>query len=155
MAEPLYIDLSAPVLARIETRLEHYVEAVAVALRDEITTGIETAPARTGRKYRIPGTKQTYTASAPGEVPAERTADYKNKWANSPAARDGDVIRATVHNPVVVGSEKIPLGIVLEEGASDIVNYRVLIEPRPHIRPAIRRAKAKARELAKQMGAVE
>lgn len=33
-----------------------------------------------GRTYRVPGTKRTYTASAPGEVPAVRTGAFRNSW---------------------------------------------------------------------------
>lgn len=33
-----------------------------------------------GRTYRVPGTKRTYSASAPGEVPAVRTGAFRNSW---------------------------------------------------------------------------
>ena len=33
---------------------------------------------RTGRVYRVPGTKTLYTASAPGEPPASRTGTLRN-----------------------------------------------------------------------------
>ncbi len=32
---------------------------------------------RSGRVYKVPGTKQTYTASAPGEPPAQRTGELR------------------------------------------------------------------------------
>lgn len=35
---------------------------------------------RSGRVYRVPGTKKYYTASAPGEPPAVRTGIYRNSW---------------------------------------------------------------------------
>lgn len=33
-----------------------------------------------GRTYQIPGTNQTYTASSPGEPPAERTGELKESY---------------------------------------------------------------------------
>ena len=35
---------------------------------------------RGGRSYRVPGTRAYYTASAPGEPPAVRTAAFRNSW---------------------------------------------------------------------------
>lgn len=35
---------------------------------------------RSGRSYRVPGTKRRYTASAPGEPPAVRTGTFRNSW---------------------------------------------------------------------------
>jgi len=32
---------------------------------------------RSGRTYTVPGTKRTYTASAPGEAPAQATSDLR------------------------------------------------------------------------------
>ena len=33
-----------------------------------------------GRRYRVPGTKRYYTASAPGDVPAVRTGAFRLSW---------------------------------------------------------------------------
>ena len=40
------------------------------------------AGGRTGREYQVPNTGRTYTASAPGEPPANRTGDTRGsyKW---------------------------------------------------------------------------
>ena len=35
---------------------------------------------RSGRSYRVPGTKRYYTASAPGEPPAVRTGAFRLSW---------------------------------------------------------------------------
>ena len=35
---------------------------------------------RSGRVYRVPGTKRFYTASAPGEPPATRTGAFRLAW---------------------------------------------------------------------------
>ena len=36
-----------------------------------------------GRTYRVPGSKRTYSASAPGEVPAVRTGVFRSSWQPS------------------------------------------------------------------------
>lgn len=33
-----------------------------------------------GRTYKVPGSSRTYTASAPGEVPAKRSGHFRIKW---------------------------------------------------------------------------
>lgn len=35
---------------------------------------------RSGRRYRVPGTRRHYTASAPGEPPAVRTGAFRASW---------------------------------------------------------------------------
>lgn len=35
---------------------------------------------RSGRRYRVPGTRSYYTASAPGEPPAVRTGAFRAGW---------------------------------------------------------------------------
>ena len=35
---------------------------------------------RSGKKYRVPGTRRKYTASAPGESPAVRTGVFRLSW---------------------------------------------------------------------------
>ena len=39
---------------------------------------------RGGRRYRVPGTKRYYTASAPGEPPAVRTGAFRLSWQPDP-----------------------------------------------------------------------
>lgn len=39
---------------------------------------------RSGRRYRIPGTRRYYTASAPGEPPAVRTGIFRLSWQMAP-----------------------------------------------------------------------
>lgn len=45
-----------------------------------------------GRTYKIPGKKRTYTASAPGEVPAVRTGAFRNSWQPEARALFGSYI---------------------------------------------------------------
>lgn len=44
---------------------------------------------RSGRRYRVPGTKAYYTASAPGEAPAVRTGNYRRSWQPEALIEDG------------------------------------------------------------------
>jgi len=50
---------------------------------------------RTGRRYRIPGTKAMYTASAPGEPPARRTGQLANA-VETDVQRQGDKVTGKV-----------------------------------------------------------
>lgn len=45
-----------------------------------------------GRRYRVPGTKRYYTASAPGDVPAVRTGAFRLSWQPSAHSLFGSYI---------------------------------------------------------------
>lgn len=77
---------------------------------------------RSGRVYRIPGTKRTYRASAPGEPPAVRTGLFRLSWHEAP--REGKPAIETL---------KADLAKWLEEGTRKM-------ESRPYVDPI--RAKA-------------
>lgn len=77
---------------------------------------------RTGRRYKVPGTKDTYyTASAPGEPPASVTGDLRRSI-------DTDVI---IEGPSIIGEvgTDTEYGPMLEYGTIHIL-------PRPWLRPA-------------------
>lgn len=48
---------------------------------------------RSGKVYRVPGTKASYTASAPGEAPARRTGNLRMHWTGQvlPVYKPGGV----------------------------------------------------------------
>ena len=77
---------------------------------------------RSGRTYPVPGTQQTYTASAPGEPPARRTGDLAKSYQ--------------VHEPTggtpeaYVGSDS-PYALPLEKGTRRMA-------ARPHFQPVFR-----------------
>lgn len=72
---------------------------------------------RSGERYRVPGgTRRKYTASAPGEYPANRTGTLANSYTEAPVSR----YRVIVGTPLVYGR-------YLELGTKHI-------EPRPHFR---------------------
>lgn len=79
---------------------------------------------RSGRRYRVPGTKRYYSASAPGEPPAVRTGAFRLSW--QPKARiDGDTYVSSIESNVKVGKGGYLLGDLLENGTSRMA-------PRPY-----------------------
>lgn len=83
---------------------------------------------RHGRVYRVPYTKRYYTASAPGEAPANRTGIYRLSWHPSTYATELGSGEITVISQVgsdyrVRGGHN--LGDILENGTSRMA-------PRPH-----------------------
>ena len=86
---------------------------------------------RSGRVYRVPGTKQHYTASAPGEPPANRTGLFRMGWqpkqevkqgiSGAFSALNGGVnssasVRSYIENDVRTDNKKYVLGSILEDG---------------------------------------
>ena len=84
--------------------------------------------ARSGRQYRIPGTKRFYTASAAGEAPARRLADHVRSIRVMPRFEFGKA-------QARVGSE-LDYALYLEYGTENM-------EPRPSLGPAKDRAMPK------------
>lgn len=72
---------------------------------------------RSGRTYRVPGTRQFYTASAPGEPPASRTGQL----------RENHKFRIVDDNESAVGTD-LDHAEYLEKGTSKMA-------PRPYFRP--------------------
>ena len=159
--------LNVGALRAVEGRVMNLVEHAAELARTEVVEGMENAPPRTGREYPIPGTgsrgrqrrgkklnRPTYTASAPGEPPAVREGLYRDSWKTSRAVRRGDVITARAYTDRKVGpNDEYVLGELLEYGTSDLVNYRVAMEPRPHVRPAMDNVAPKIRDLVRHVSA--
>lgn len=111
-------------------------EGGARLMRNAIVDVMEEAPPRTGRRYFIPGTQTKYTASAPGEVPAIREGVYRDSWGATPAVEVGHVVAAAAVSGLRDEQGNL-IGENLEYGTSDLVNYGVAVEPRPHIRAAM------------------
>lgn len=110
------------------------IDAATRILRDAIVDEMELAAPRSGRTYLKPGTSTPYVASAPGEPPAIRENIYASSWGVTPAVVLPSQLVAFAVNPIMAG--RIALGVVLEEGSSDGT-----LEPRPHIRPGLERAR--------------
>ena len=71
---------------------------------------------RSGRRYRIPGKKVYYTASAPGEPPAARSGLFRISWQPT-ALKEGNTYISRVESDLEVGTKKTYLlGEILEKG---------------------------------------
>lgn len=86
-----------------------------------------------GRTYPLPG-GGSYTASAPGEVPAVRTGAYKGSWTPS-SETSGNVFTSRLDTNHTVNG--YILGELLEGGTSKMA-------PRPHVDKILKKAEPKA-----------
>lgn len=96
---------------------------------------------RSGRRYRVPFTKQTYTASAPGESPAVRTGVFRLSWGTHVhVEKQGNKFKAVsaIESNVRVGGYL--LGDILEDGKKHM-------KPRPYKQAVIGRAMPKIKAL--------
>lgn len=138
MSEPRFV-LSANAEGILRSLVRPAASACARILVDAIKDVLEEAPPRTGREYYVPGTKTKYTASAPGEVPAIREGHYRDSWKATKAFDTPNGVAAAAVSDLAT-DDGVPIGLILEDGTSDIVNYRVQMEPRPHLREAMKLA---------------
>ncbi len=70
---------------------------------------------RNGRRYRVPGKRVYYTASAPGEPPAVRTGLFRISWKPT-ALKEGDTYISRVESDRRTDNGKFLLGEILEQG---------------------------------------
>ena len=99
---------------------------------------------RNGRVYLVPGTKQHYKASAPGESPANRTGIFRNSWGTHVhVEKNGVHFRAVA---AIESKERAGghlLGEMLENGTGKM-------KPRPYKQKVIDRALPKIKEIYKK-----
>lgn len=86
---------------------------------------------RGGRVYRVPGTRRTYHASAPGQPPAVRTGAYRKFFIPRAERKGGYTYRASIESSLTVNGYN--LGNLLEHGTSKMA-------PRPHDERIIQKA---------------
>lgn len=83
---------------------------------------------RSGSRYRVPGTSQYYTASAPGEPPAVRTGTFRMGWQPRQEITSGAgsevSVRSYIENRTRTDNGHL-LGAILEYGGGRIA-------PRPY-----------------------
>lgn len=84
---------------------------------------------RSGRTYRVPYTKSTYTASAPGEPPAVRTGTLRHSWGICTVGDGNGQFTIGIYTDV-------PYASLLEQGTSRMA-------PRPFRSRVIARATPK------------
>lgn len=75
----------------IRKSIKHQMESRAYRVANEIrNSALDVLRGkRSGRRYRVPGTKAYYTASAPGEPPAVRTGAFRLSWQPEALIEDG------------------------------------------------------------------
>ncbi|HUW57736.1 MAG TPA: HK97-gp10 family putative phage morphogenesis protein [Planctomycetota bacterium] len=112
------------VVAKVEKSLPTQVMRACHEVRNEWLNVL--SGARSGRTYRVPGTRRTYTASAPGEAPAQRLGDLRRSIRVQPRIEPGRV-------QARVGSD-LEYAVYLEYGTRTM-------QPRPHLRIAYERAR--------------
>jgi len=96
---------------------------------------------RSGKKYRVPGTRRKYTASAPGEAPAVRTGVFRLSWGTHVhVEKNGTHFRAVsaIESKERAGGRL--LGEMLENGTGRIA-------PRPYKQKVIDRALPKIKAI--------
>lgn len=113
-------------------RAKPQAQALATEMRDEVVIGMDPGPPRSGNEYRIPGTRATYTASAPGQPPAVREAAYRDSWKVGEPVVSGLTVSCDAYSDLMTEDGENALGDVLEHGTWD-----GRLAPRPHIRPAM------------------
>ena len=101
---------------------------------------------RSGRRYRVPGTRRYYTASAPGEPPAVRTGTFRRSWMRKvEILAEGDKyasVKMEIKSPIRCPNGHL-LGDYLENGNSKMA-------PRPHHEKIQQKAKPKVVQIFKQ-----
>ena len=88
---------------------------------------------RSGRRYRVPGTKRYYTASAPGQPPAVRTGIFRMSWQPSAHVVFGQYI-SRIESEVTTENGRYNLGELLEKGTRKMA-------PRPHHEKILEKAR--------------
>lgn len=90
------------------------------------------AGSRSGRTYYVPGTKKRYTASAPGQPPAQATGELRQSIQTS-VGGEGRAVIGTV------GTDKIQ-GKMTEFGTKNMA-------PRPWLRISFEKAEGKIKSI--------
>lgn len=116
---------------------------------------------RHGRRYKVPGTfkrqrdKATgrmrngvyYTASAPGEPPANRTGAFRTSWHRRVYAEELGGAEFNVHgvteSDLKVGEKQHLLGVLLDEGTSRMA-------PRPYRERVVEKAMPKVMKIYRE-----
>lgn len=102
---------------------------------------------RSGRRYRVPGTRKHYTASAPGEPPAVRTGAFRASWQPKQKVNVGTYNQVSVTSYIEsrqrTDNGKYNLGSMLENGSGRMA-------PRPYKENIQEKAKPKIIKIYKE-----
>lgn len=117
------VQITAQLCSNIRLQMESRSYAAANELRNAELLVLRGQ--RGGRKYRVPGTKRYYQASAPGQPPAVRTGAFRLSWRPKASVVFGSYI-SRIESDLQVGSRRrYVLGELLEKGT-------VKMSPRPY-----------------------
>jgi phage gpG-like protein len=110
---------------------ERMVKAVNIARNETLVT---LSGNRSGRTYKVPGTSRTYTASAPGEAPAQATGQLRQSVKTSVDIEGSKIIG-------IVGSD-LPYARRLEFGynETDSAGRHYNMAARPWLRVSCEKA---------------
>jgi hypothetical protein len=110
---------------QLDSNYEHALKKAVYDIHNHLVKKL--SGSRSGRTYKVAGTKRTYTASAPNQAPATRTGDLR-----------------TSYRPVVEGTGFFAKGIV-----GSPLDYSVFLEygtrkmaKRPHLRQSFDETKS-------------
>lgn len=129
----------------IEIKLESHIQEVAEKMQDVARERMEEAVnevrdttletlsgPRHGRTYLVPGTHRTYTASSPGEPPAQRLGELRQSIKKAIEGTGSHLVG-------MVGTDK-DYGPMLEFGTSKMA-------ARPWLRVSFEKAEARVKEI--------
>lgn len=124
-------------LREIAEKIQHQMESRAVRASYELYNASQLVlrGQRHGRRYRVPGTKLYYTASAPGEPPAVRTGVFRMSWQPKSQRVFGTYF-SRIESDYCVGGGRYNLGDLLENGTKRMA-------PRPYSDQIVQRAEKK------------
>jgi len=118
------------VLKAFDAVADERIKEAANAVRNEAVKTL--SGSRSGRRYRVPGTRRTYTASAPGEPPAVRLGQLRSS-VRFKITKSKKQIKAQVGTPLRYGA-------MLERGTRTTA-------PRPWLKPSFRQAKSEVERI--------
>lgn len=119
-------EVTAEIGKTARERMEQAVNEVRNQVLETLSGG------RSGRTYKVPGTNKTYTASAPGEPPAQRLGELRQSISSQVQGEGKQVIG-------MVGSNKI-YAPMLEFGTRKMA-------PRPWLRPTFEKMQKRVEEI--------
>ena len=97
----LYQNKMAEALAGIDASAKKAMTKACYAARSQILKNL--SGTRTGIVYKVPGTNREYTASAPGEYPAIRLGDLRQRVTLA-LATEGGALVGIVGTPLLYGA---------------------------------------------------
>ena len=125
-----FVSNLAEVMGKIDSTAKARMNEAINTVRNQVTETL--SGSRSGRIYKVPGTQKTYTASAPGEPPAQATGELRQSISSEVEGQGRDIVGR-------VGSDKIQ-GKMTEFGTKNMA-------PRPWLRPSFEKSEDKVKEV--------